>query len=164
MATQAKRVHRLKITLRQVKPPVWRRIEVPSNMRLSELAAVLEAAMGWLGGHLHSFESGGVFYEIPDDDIRVDGRRVRVAEHHRYLVLNKPRVQAYERGVKLIGATAHYVTEVLDDGPIIDQGIERISHRDAPEGLLAKGRDIEKVVLPRAVRWHIENRILLYKN
>ena len=84
MATQAKRVHRLKITLRQVKPPVWRRIEVASNMRLSELAAVLEAAMGWLGGHLHAFEAGGVFYEIPDDDIgfrkTVDERKARLEQ------------------------------------------------------------------------------------
>jgi formyltetrahydrofolate deformylase len=87
--------------------------------------------------------------------------------HHSFLpafVGGKPHVQAYERGVKLIGATAHYVTEVLDDGPIIEQGVERVSHRDALEDLVAKGRDIEKVVLSRAVRWHIENRILLYKN
>lgn len=87
--------------------------------------------------------------------------------HHSFLpafVGGKPHLQAYERGVKLIGATAHYVTEVLDDGPIIEQGIERISHRDALEDLVTKGRDIEKMVLSRAVRWHIENRILLYKN
>jgi formyltetrahydrofolate deformylase len=87
--------------------------------------------------------------------------------HHSFLpafVGGKPHVQAYERGVKLIGATAHYVTEVLDDGPIIEQGVERVSHRDTLEDLVAKGRDIEKVVLSRAVRWHIENRILLYKN
>ena len=87
--------------------------------------------------------------------------------HHSFLpafVGGKPHVQAYERGVKLIGATAHYVTEVLDDGPIIEQGVERISHRDTLEDLVARGRDIEKIVLSRAVRWHIENRILLYKN
>jgi formyltetrahydrofolate deformylase len=64
----------------------------------------------------------------------------------------------------LIGATAHYVTEALDDGPIIEQGVERISHRDTLEYLVEKGRDLEKVVLSRAVRWHIENRILLYEN
>jgi len=87
--------------------------------------------------------------------------------HHSFLpafVGSKPHLQAYERGVKLIGATAHYVTEILDDGPIIEQGIERISHRDELEDLVEKGRDLEKVVLSRAVRWHIENRILLYKN
>ncbi len=87
--------------------------------------------------------------------------------HHSFLpafVGGKPHTQAYERGVKLIGATAHYVTEVLDDGPIIEQGVERISHRDTLDDLVAKGRDVEKMVLSRAVRWHIENRILLYKN
>ena len=87
--------------------------------------------------------------------------------HHSFLpafVGAKPHQQAYERGVKLIGATAHYVTEALDDGPIIEQGTARISHRDTLEDLVEKGRDLEKVVLSRAVRWHIENRILLYGN
>jgi formyltetrahydrofolate deformylase len=87
--------------------------------------------------------------------------------HHSFLpafIGAKPHHQAYERGVKLIGATAHYVTEVLDDGPIIEQGVARISHKDALEDLVEKGRDLEKVVLSRAVRWHIENRILLYGN
>ena len=87
--------------------------------------------------------------------------------HHSFLpafVGSKPHQQAYERGVKLIGATAHYVTEVLDDGPIIEQGVTRISHKDGLEDLVEKGRDLEKVVLSRAVRWHIENRILLYDN
>lgn len=68
MATQVKTVHRLKVTLRLVKPPVWRCIEVASNIKLSELSAVLEATMGWLGGHLHAFEAAGVFYEIPDGE------------------------------------------------------------------------------------------------
>ena len=87
--------------------------------------------------------------------------------HHSFLpafIGGKPHQQAYERGVKLIGATAHYVTEVLDDGPIIEQGVTRISHKDSLEDLVEKGRDLEKVVLSRAVRWHIENRILLYSN
>jgi formyltetrahydrofolate deformylase len=87
--------------------------------------------------------------------------------HHSFLPAflgAKPHLQAYERGVKLIGATAHYVTEVLDDGPIIEQGVTRISHRDALEDLVEKGRDLEKLVLSRAVRWHIENRILLHGN
>lgn len=87
--------------------------------------------------------------------------------HHSFLPAftgGKPHHQAYERGVKLIGATAHYVTEILDDGPIIEQNIARISHRDTIEDLVEKGRDLEKMVLARAVRWHIENRILLYNN
>ena len=85
--------------------------------------------------------------------------------HHSFLPAflgAKPHLQAYERGVKLIGATAHYVTEVLDDGPIIEQSVARISHRDALEDLVEKGRDLEKLVLSHALRWHIENRILLH--
>jgi len=103
---------------------------------------------------------------LSSDFIRHYPQRI-INIHHSFLpafIGAKPHFQAFERGVKLIGATAHYVTEVLDDGPIIEQGVERISHRDAVEDLVAKGRDLEKVVLSRAVRWHIENRILLYKN
>ncbi len=87
--------------------------------------------------------------------------------HHSFLpafVGAKPYHQAFTRGVKLIGATSHYVTEVLDDGPIIEQDVVRISHRDTLDDLLQKGRDLEKVVLSRAVRWQLENRILLYGN
>ncbi len=87
--------------------------------------------------------------------------------HHSFLpafIGARPYHRAFERGVKLIGATGHYVTEVLDEGPIIEQGIERISHRDQVEDLIQKGRDLERVVLSKAVRWHIENRILLYAN
>jgi formyltetrahydrofolate deformylase len=85
--------------------------------------------------------------------------------HHSFLpafVGARPYHQAVERGVKLIGATSHYVTEVLDDGPIIEQDLVRISHRDSLDDVLQKGRDLEKVVLSRAARWHVENRILLY--
>lgn len=73
----------------------------------------------------------------------------------------KPYHQAHERGVKLIGATAHYVTSDLDEGPIIEQDVERISHRDRPDDLVRKGRDIERRVLARAVRYHLEDRVLL---
>ncbi len=85
--------------------------------------------------------------------------------HHSFLpafVGAKPYHQAFERGVKLIGATSHYVTTVLDDGPIIEQDVARVSHRDSVDDLIQKGRDLEKVVLSRAVRWHIDNRVLLY--
>jgi len=87
--------------------------------------------------------------------------------HHSFLPAfhgAKPYHRAYERGVKLIGATSHYVTEVLDDGPIIEQDVARISHRDDLEDLIRRGADLEKIVLSRAVRWHIENRVLLYAN
>lgn len=87
--------------------------------------------------------------------------------HHSFLPAfmgGHPHQRAFERGVKLIGATSHYVTEMLDDGPIIEQDVVRISHRDTLDDLIQKGRDLERAVLSRAVRWHIENRILLYGN
>jgi formyltetrahydrofolate deformylase len=85
--------------------------------------------------------------------------------HHSFLpafVGARPYHRAFERGVKLIGATSHYVTDELDEGPIIEQDVVRISHRDGLEDLMEKGRDVEKVVLSRAVRWHIDHRILVY--
>jgi formyltetrahydrofolate deformylase len=85
--------------------------------------------------------------------------------HHSFLPAfmgARPYHRAFERGVKLIGATSHYVTDDLDEGPIIEQHVVRISHRDGLEDLLEKGRDLEKVVLSRAVRWHIDHRILVY--
>ena len=87
--------------------------------------------------------------------------------HHSFLPAfhgAKPYHRAFERGVKLIGATAHYVTETLDDGPIIEQDVARISHRDSLDDLINKGADLEKVVLSRAVKWHLDNRVLVYAN
>ena len=87
--------------------------------------------------------------------------------HHSFLPAftgARPYHAAHARGVKLIGATSHYVTEVLDDGPIIEQDVARISHRDQVEDLVARGRDLERMVLSRAVRWHIDRRILCYGN
>jgi formyltetrahydrofolate deformylase len=87
--------------------------------------------------------------------------------HHSFLpafVGAKPYHAAFARGVKLIGATSHYVTEVLDEGPIIEQDVVRISHRDEVADLIEKGRDLERVVLSRAVRWHLEHRVLCYGN
>jgi len=93
------------------------------------------------------------------------GRIINI--HHSFLpafIGAKPYHRSYERGVKLVGATSHYVTEVLDEGPIIEQDIIRVSHRDTLDSLIRKGRDLEKVVLSRAVRWHLQHRILLYGN
>lgn len=87
--------------------------------------------------------------------------------HHSFLPAftgARPYHAAHARGVKLIGATSHYVTEVLDDGPIIEQDVARISHRDQVEDLVARGRDLERVVLARALRWHLDRRILCYGN
>ncbi len=101
----------------------------------------------------------------PDFVARYPKRIINI--HHSFLpafIGARPYHRAFERGVKLIGATSHYVTEVLDEGPIIEQDIDRISHRDQVVDLIQKGRDLERVVLSKAVRWHIENRILLYAN
>ena len=87
--------------------------------------------------------------------------------HHSFLPAfmgSKPYHRAFERGVKLIGATAHYATADLDEGPIIEQDVVRCSHRDSVQDLVRKGRDLEKVVLARAVRWHLDDRILVYDN
>ena len=94
---------------------------------------------------------------------RYAGRIINV--HHSFLpafVGARPYHQAFERGVKLIGATSHYATETLDDGPIIEQDVMRISHRDRVSDLVEKGRDLERVVLSRAVKWHVDHRILRY--
>ena len=93
---------------------------------------------------------------------KLNGRCINI--HHSFLPGfkgAKPYHQAYERGVKLIGATAHYVTSDLDEGPIIEQDVERISHGDTPEDLVRKGRDIERRVLARAVRYHLDGRVIL---
>lgn len=85
--------------------------------------------------------------------------------HHSFLPAfagANPYRQAYERGVKLIGATAHYATEELDEGPIIEQDVTRVGHRDTVEDLVRKGRDLEELVLARAVRLHVEHRVLVY--
>lgn len=96
---------------------------------------------------------------------RMAGRIINI--HHSFLPAfqgGKPYHQASERGVKLIGATAHYATTDLDEGPIIEQDVIRAYHRDSLEDLVRKGRDVEKNVLARAVRWHLEDRILVYGN
>ena len=101
----------------------------------------------------------------PDFVARWRDRAINI--HHSFLpafVGARPYHQAHERGVKLIGATAHYVTTVLDDGPIIDQDVIRASHRDSVEDLVRRGRDIERTVLARAVRWHLEDRVLIQGN
>jgi formyltetrahydrofolate deformylase len=87
--------------------------------------------------------------------------------HHSFLPAfagARPYHAAFARGVKLIGATSHYVTQVLDEGPIIEQDVTRVSHRDRLDDLIGKGRELERLVLSRAVRWHLEQRILCYEN
>jgi formyltetrahydrofolate deformylase len=94
--------------------------------------------------------------------VRLSGRAINI--HHSFLPGfkgAKPYYQAYVRGVKLIGATAHYVTGDLDEGPIIEQDVERVDHAMDPDALTQHGRDIECVVLARAVKWHAEHRVIL---
>ena len=101
----------------------------------------------------------------PDFIKRYPSRIINV--HHSFLPAfsgARPYHAAHQRGVKLIGATSHYATDVLDDGPIIEQDVARISHRDDVSDLVARGRDLERVVLSRAVQWHLEHRILTYGN
>lgn len=104
------------------------------------------------------------YMQILSDDLAawLSGRCINI--HHSFLPGfkgAKPYHQAHARGVKLIGATAHYVTADLDEGPIIEQDVERVSHADTPEDLIRKGRDIERRVLARAVAFHLEGRALL---
>ena len=101
----------------------------------------------------------------PDFVARYPHRIINV--HHSFLPAfsgGRPYYGAFERGVKLIGATSHYVTDALDEGPIIEQDVARISHRDQVEDLVQKGRDMERIVLARALRWHLDHRILCFKN
>jgi len=96
---------------------------------------------------------------------RVEGRMINI--HHSFLPSFKgarPYHQAYGKGVKLVGATAHYVTPDLDEGPIIEQGLVRVDHSYTPERLVEAGRDVEAQVLARAVTWHAEHRVLLNGN
>jgi len=98
----------------------------------------------------------------PDMCERYDGRILNI--HHSFLPSfagARPYHQAFERGVKLIGATCHYVTADLDEGPIIEQDTRRIDHTDSPDDLMRIGRDIERTVLARGLRWHLEDRVLL---
>ncbi|MFI2200383.1 formyltetrahydrofolate deformylase [Streptomyces sp. NPDC020192] len=104
------------------------------------------------------------YMQILSDDLckKLDGRAINI--HHSFLPSfkgAKPYVQAHQRGVKLVGATAHYVTPDLDEGPIIEQDVVRVNHSHAPDELVTLGRDVEAQVLARAVEWHSENRVLV---
>jgi formyltetrahydrofolate deformylase len=104
------------------------------------------------------------YMQVLSDDLagKLSGRCINI--HHSFLPGfkgAKPYHQAHQRGVKLIGATAHFVTADLDEGPIIEQDVERITHADSPEDLVRQGRDIERRVLSRALRWQLDGRILV---
>ncbi len=104
------------------------------------------------------------YMQVLSDDLagKLSGQCINI--HHSFLPGfkgAKPYHQAHQRGVKLIGATAHFVTADLDEGPIIEQDVERISHADSPDDLVRQGRDIERRVLSRALRWHLDGRVLV---
>ncbi|MBO7509886.1 MAG: formyltetrahydrofolate deformylase [Bacteroidales bacterium] len=133
----------------------------------SNAAEVEKAEMELLARENISFVVLARYMQIIGDNMIAAYPNHIINIHHSFLpafIGAKPYHQAYERGVKIIGATSHYVTAELDAGPIIEQDVVRISHKDTPESLVGKGRDLEKIVLSRAVTKHIERKILTYKN
>ncbi|MCA3265501.1 MAG: formyltetrahydrofolate deformylase [Azospirillum sp.] len=134
--------------------PVRKETKLEQETQLAELVNQTRADLVVLARYMQVL-SDGLVAKLPGKCINI---------HHSFLPGfkgAKPYHQAHARGVKLIGATAHFVTSDLDEGPIIEQDVERITHRDTPEDLVRKGRDIERRVLAAAVRAFIENRVLL---
>jgi formyltetrahydrofolate deformylase len=134
--------------------PVTKQTKMEQEVRIWELVQETSTDLVVLARYMQILSDGL--------SAKLAGRCINI--HHSFLPGFKgarPYHQAHERGVKLIGATAHYVTSDLDEGPIIEQDVERISHSDAPDDLVRKGRDIERRVLARAVRHHLEDRVVL---
>ena len=134
--------------------PVSKETKMEQEARIWEVVQATEPDLVVLARYMQVLSDGL--------SAKLTGRCINI--HHSFLPGfkgAKPYHQAHERGVKLIGATAHFVTSDLDEGPIIEQDIERISHRDTPDDLVRKGRDIERRVLARAVRYHLEDRVLV---
>jgi formyltetrahydrofolate deformylase len=133
----------------------------------SNKAEVEEAEMKLLKEKGITFIVLARYMQIISDDMIAAYPHHIINIHHSFLpafIGAKPYHQAWERGVKIIGATSHYVTAELDAGPIIEQDVTRITHKDTPESLVLKGKDLEKIVLSRAVSKHIQRKILTYKN
>lgn len=133
----------------------------------SNKAEVEQAEMDLLKKEKVTFIVLARYMQIISDDMIAAYPHHIINIHHSFLpafVGAKPYHQAWERGVKIIGATSHYVTAELDAGPIIEQDVARITHKDTPESLVLKGKDLEKIVLSRAVAKHIQRKILTYKN
>jgi len=134
--------------------PVTRQTKMEQETRIWEIVRDAEAEIVVLARYMQILSDGLA--------AKLSGRCINI--HHSFLPGfegAKPYHQAHARGVKLIGATAHFVTSDLDEGPIIEQDVERITHRDTPDDLVRKGRDIERRVLARAVRHHLEDRVIL---
>lgn len=139
----------------------------PINKEHSNKAEVEQAEMELLKKEKVTFIVLARYMQIISDKLISEYPHHIINIHHSFLpafIGAKPYHQAWERGVKIIGATSHYVTMELDAGPIIEQDVVRITHKDTPESLVLKGRDLEKIVLSRAVTKHIERKILTYNN
>jgi len=137
--------------------PITRETKLEQESQIWEIVRAAQVDLAVLARYMQVLSDGLV--------AKLAGRCINI--HHSFLPGFKgarPYHQAHARGVKLIGATAHYVTSDLDEGPIIEQDVERISHRDSPDDLIRKGRDIERRVLARAVRMHLQDRVLLNGN
>ena len=133
----------------------------------SNKAEVEQAEMDLLRSERVSFIVLARYMQIISDQMIQEYQHKIINIHHSFLpafIGAKPYHQAWERGVKIVGATSHYITADLDAGPIIEQDVVRITHRDTPESLVLKGRDLEKIVLSRAVTKHIERKVLTYHN
>ncbi|WP_084564659.1 formyltetrahydrofolate deformylase [Pseudoxanthobacter soli] len=134
--------------------PVTRQTKMEQEARIWQIVQESRAELVVLARYMQVLSDGLA--------AKLAGRCINI--HHSFLPGfkgAKPYHQAFERGVKLIGATAHYVTSDLDEGPIIEQDVERVSHHATPEDLVRKGRDIERRVLARAIAWHLEDRVLM---
>jgi formyltetrahydrofolate deformylase len=134
--------------------PIVRETKMEQEAQIWDLLRATRTELAVLARYMQVLSDGLV--------AKLSGRCINI--HHSFLPGfkgAKPYHQAHARGVKLIGATAHYVTSDLDEGPIIEQDVERISHRDSPDDLVRKGRDIERRVLARAVRMHLEDRVIM---
>ncbi len=137
--------------------PVTKETKLEQEAEIWKLIRQYEADVVVLARYMQILSSGL--------SAKLTGRAINI--HHSFLPSfkgAKPYHQAYERGVKIIGATAHYVTDDLDEGPIIEQEVVRVDHSNSPEELVAMGRDIECTVLARALKYHIEHRVLLNDN
>ena len=137
------------------------------NKDHSNKAEVEQAEMDLLRKERVSFIVLARYMQIISDQMIQEYQHKIINIHHSFLpafIGAKPYHQAWERGVKIVGATSHYITADLDAGPIIEQDVVRITHRDTPESLVLKGRDLEKIVLSRAVTKHIERKVLTYHN
>jgi len=137
--------------------PITKQTKLEQETQVWDLVRSVKADLVVLARYMQILSDGLV--------AKLQGRAINI--HHSFLPGFKgarPYHQAHERGVKLIGATAHYVTSDLDEGPIIEQDVEIITHRDTPDDLVRKGRDIERRVLARALAHHLEDRVLLNRN